>query len=185
MTLTPKFVTDTNQRIWVYIPKVASFCLCGAILGGVLGALLLPGHPPNLFRTNGSALALFFGLVIFSPIIETLLLACLVMLLCRIFRSDRNVALASAAIWAVLHSLMAIRWGFSVFVGFYMMTLCYLVWARASVFRALVITAAIHASINLVPSLFIVTHRNTEPNQALLPTTTAVTPAASHPSRQP
>jgi hypothetical protein len=178
MTLTPKFVTDTNQRVWVYIPKVVLFCLCGAVLGSVVGIILFPGHPANLFRSHSSALALFFGLVIFSPVVETLMLACLVILLCKIFRSDRNVALASAAIWALLHSSMAIRWGFSVFVSFYMMTLCYLVWARVSVFRALLITAAIHASINFVPSLLVIAHLHNEPSKTLVPTPAADAPVA-------
>jgi hypothetical protein len=181
MTLTPKFVSDTNQRIWVYIPKVVLFCLCCAVLGAVIGIILFPGHPLKLALQNSSVLSLFLGVVIFSPVVETLMLAFLVMLLRKIFRSDRNVALASAAVWAVLHSLITIRWGFSVFVSFYMMTLCYLVWSRSSVFRALLITAAIHASINLVPSLYVVAHRYTEPNKALVPTPASVTPAADAP----
>ena len=151
----PPFISDTSQGILRYVPKTVGLCLGGSLLGGIVGLVLVRHSlPPNLVAP--SVLLTLFGLVVFSPVTETLALGAILLLLRRLVAPDWGVALCSATLWAAFHSLLSLRWGFFVFAPFYYMTLCYLAWVRVSVWKALGVTTLVHASSNLLPAVFLV-----------------------------
>jgi hypothetical protein len=97
---------------------------------------------------------LLFQIVVFAPLAETLLMAPLLALLMRLFHGRRTyAALASAAVWAGLHSLSAIVWGLCIFWTFLVFSSAWLAWRPRSFKHAYFVTAGIHALNNSVAGL--------------------------------
>jgi hypothetical protein len=91
----------------------------------------------------------FFGTVIFSPAIETLLMIPLFGLLRGITKNQLALVFLSALVWALLHSILIPIWGLGVFWGFVVLSSSYLAWSDKSPKLAYWVTFALHALNNL------------------------------------
>jgi membrane protease YdiL (CAAX protease family) len=89
-------------------------------------------------------------LVLFAPLVETLIMAAVLSLLAR-FLSPTRAVLASALLWGIAHSLQATVWGFVVWWPFLIFSTLYLVWRERSIWAAIGVAATTHAVQNLVP----------------------------------
>lgn len=96
---------------------------------------------------------LLFQVLFAAPVLETLLMAALLLGLTRVVRRRRWVVLASAGIWAGLHGLSAVVWGLCVFWAFAVFSCAFLAWRQRSRAHALLVPAAIHALNNAVASI--------------------------------
>ena len=96
---------------------------------------------------------LFFQVVIFAPLVETLLMAPLLALLMRVLKRRRYAIPASAAVWAGLHSLSAVVWGLCIFWTFIVFSSAFLAWRPRSFKHAYFVTAATQAVDKLVAGL--------------------------------
>jgi hypothetical protein len=94
-----------------------------------------------------------FGVLVLSPLIETILLAATITLLSRLFRSPYSIAVGSAVVWAVLHSLLWAPWGIIIAWLFYVMSRSYIAWRPLGFARAFFIVVFIHAAHNLLGAL--------------------------------
>jgi hypothetical protein len=95
-----------------------------------------------------------FLLVIFSPVLETLLMAGGLALLLR-FMSPTWAVIASAAGWGVAHSFAAPSWGLIIWWPFLVFSTLFVTWRQRSVGLALVVPMSVHALQNLPSALFI------------------------------
>ena len=115
---------------------------------------LLPGGEGPRFAVDGM-LALF-GLVVFAPVLETLIMGSVLLVLMRLVGPTAAVV-ASAAGWAIAHSLAAPIWGLIIWWPFLVFSTLFVVWRGRSLAAAFAVPAAVHALHNLTPALAIAT----------------------------
>jgi hypothetical protein len=120
------------------------------ILGFVILAIVGEKQGPQF---EGDPLVLFFGVLFCSPVLETLLMVPILWLISLVVRPPIVIALTSAFIWAVLHSLAAPAWGFVIFWPFFVFSCAYLAWRKRSWWLAIAVTTTLHMFQNVLPSL--------------------------------
>jgi len=136
------------RRAWLAIPVGAALTLSGSLLLSWAASTIAPTLAKPDFPVRG---ATTFGLlVLFAPLVETLIMAAVLSLLAR-FLSPTATVLSSAALWGVAHSLQAPVWGLVVWWPFVIFSTLYMVWRERSVLAAIGVAAATHALQNLVP----------------------------------
>ena len=93
-------------------------------------------------------------LVVFAPMVETLIMAAVLEVLLRLV--PRAAAIAISAIgWGVAHSLAAPAWGLVIWWPFLIFSMLYVTWRQRSVFAAIVVVTCVHALQNLGPALLL------------------------------
>ena len=123
-----------------------------SIMLAALVLWLLPGGQGPKFHMDG-ALAMF-GLVVFAPVLETLIMGTVLLVLLRLVGPTAAI-LASSAGWAVAHSLAAPIWGLIIWWPFLVFSTLFVVWRSRSLMAAFAVPAAVHALHNLAPALAI------------------------------
>ncbi len=117
-----------------------------------LWAALFPAAANPVFP--GDPWTVFFAVVVFAPVVETLIMAAALELLLRLVPVGWAVALSTLG-WAVAHSLAAPVWGLVIWWPFLIFSLLYVAWRKRSIAGAIGIVAAVHALNNLVPALLL------------------------------
>lgn len=130
--------------ITIFIPTVA--------LGAVTTALMPKDAFPVIPMANAT---IFWMLVVFAPVVETLLMGAALVVLRRLV-SPTWAVLLSALGWGIAHSAMAPAWGLVIWWPFVVFSTLFLTWRSRSFWAALGIAAASHALHNLLPSLLLV-----------------------------
>jgi membrane protease YdiL (CAAX protease family) len=123
-----------------------------SILFAVLGAFLMPDAKPPEFHASGG-LALF-ALVIFSPVLETLIMGGVLLVLLRLF-SPAVAILLSAIGWGIAHSTVAVIWGLVIWWPFLVFSTLFVTWRQRSLWLAFGIPMCVHALQNLIPAALI------------------------------
>ena len=113
---------------------------------------LLPSAGQPSFDAGGSFL--LFLLVVFSPFVETLIMAVVLEVLLRLVRPPIAIALSSLG-WGVAHSLEAPAWGLVIWWPFLIFSTLYVTWRQRSAWAAIAIVFCVHALQNLGPALWI------------------------------
>jgi hypothetical protein len=103
----------------------------------------------------GGGMALFL-LVVFAPVVETLIMAGVLTLLLR-FVGPPSAILISAAGWGIAHSLAAPAWGLVIWWPFLIFSTLFVVWRERGFFVGVGVAAAAHALQNLGPALLLAT----------------------------
>ena len=119
----------------------------------ILGALvvwLFPGGEGPKFAMDG--VFAVFGLVVFAPVVETLIMGAVLLALLR-FVGPTAAVLASSAGWGIAHSLAAPIWGLVIWWPFLIFSTLFVVWRNRSLAGAFAVPAAVHALHNLAPAL--------------------------------
>lgn len=115
-------------------------------------ALLFPQVSGPAFDVEGPAV--FMLLTLFSPIVETLIMAGVLAVLLRV-TSPAAAIIASSVGWGVAHSLAAPAWGLVIWWPFLVFSTLFTVWRDRSLFLALAIPASVHMLQNLGPALLL------------------------------
>ena len=123
-----------------------------SLLLAVLAQWLLPDVPRPEFDVAGPASVAL--LVIFAPLVETLIMAAVLEVLLRLLPPAAAVAL-SAVGWGLAHSWVAPAWGLVIWWPFLIFSTLYVTWAKRSVWAAVGVVFAVHALQNLGPSLLL------------------------------
>jgi len=142
-----------NISIWKYILRAGLISLVPsviiAIILGMTGVITEDTGP----EFEGSALGLLFTLVIFGPLLETLLMGGGLWILSFITKRQVLLAIISAFIWAVMHSLFAPAWGLVIIWPFFVFSCSYLAWRKRSWWHAILVTSCVHAFQNILPTI--------------------------------
>jgi len=143
---------DTSMPLWRYcllafpiaiVPSLALSVFAYATLRALgVGVAHLKG--PEVHATVLDA----FGLVVFSPIIETLLLAGGLHILSYFSNRRTPVAAASAIAWGCLHALVGAIWFFGTVWSFFIFSCAYLAWRERGFAQAYTAAAVPHLLIN-------------------------------------
>jgi hypothetical protein len=102
---------DNQIPMWKYVLRAGFISLVPSLIIvlilGLTGVISEETGP----EFKGSAVGLFITLVIIGPPIETLLMAGGLWILSFITERQIRLAVISALVWAVVHSLVAPAWG--------------------------------------------------------------------------
>ena len=148
----PRLMLEPRRALLV-IPVAFVLSIAGALALAALWSLIFPAAPqPDFGGVSGAAA--IFALVIFAPVLETLIMAGVLALLLRLL-PPVGAVLASAALWGIAHSLLAPTWGLVIWWPFLIFSTLYVVWRQRSLLLALVVPATVHALQNLPPAVLI------------------------------
>lgn len=86
----------------------------------------------------------FIGLVLFAPIVETMLMVPIIALLKLVFSRIYAICATSALIWATIHGLLVPIQAITIFPQFFIFTLAFLVWDKQSRKSAYLVVMSIH-----------------------------------------
>jgi membrane protease YdiL (CAAX protease family) len=125
-----------------------------SVLLAMLGSLLAPQAEQPQFDVSG--LAAIFGLVVFAPLVETLIMGTILLVLLLILPAWAAIVL-SAAGWGVAHSLIAPIWGLVIWWPFLIFSTLFVAWRSRSLWLAFLVPACVHALQNLLPALLVAT----------------------------
>lgn len=146
-----------TERIWLQLIVAWALALGGSILlGAAINALVPHVRQPDF--GNASSGVVFTLIVLFSPIVETIMMGAVVALLMRWLRTWQAV-LASALMWGVLHSLSAPTWGLVIWWPFLIFSTVFATWRPNGFWRAVALVAVIHMAQNVGPAAAIVWNR--------------------------
>ncbi len=123
-----------------------------SILFALLGSLLFPAAQQPQFHAVG--LLAVFALVVFSPVLETLIMGSVLLFLVQLL-PEWLAILLSAAGWGVAHSLAAPIWGLVIWWPFLVFSTLFVAWRGRSLMLAFGIPMCVHALQNLVPALLV------------------------------
>lgn len=138
------------RRAWLAVAIGWLLSILGSLALAGLAKLLAPELPTPAFPMKGP-IALFL-LVVFSPLLETLIMAGFLSLFLR-FLPPAGAILLSAAGWGVAHSLEALGWGLVIWWPFLIFSTLFVVWRQRGFWVGVGVAAATHALQNLGPGL--------------------------------
>ena len=142
---------NTKQGSWSYIWRATLISLIPSLcIAFIIGVVFPAAEEPDF---GGSPIFIALGLLVLSPVIETLTLWLGISLIQRFVKSTSRIAIVSAVIWAIIHSLAAPVWGLGVIWPFYVFSVSFIEWRKTSKWKAVSVTAIIHMLQNLVPTI--------------------------------
>lgn len=118
---------------------------------------LLPESVPDFPEVDGGLL--LFLLVVFAPVIETLIMGVVLLILDRVLGFAPAVLLSSLG-WGIAHSLQAPAWGLVIWWPFLIFSTVFLTWRKRSIGLAFALPMLVHGLQNLGPALLMVTGLN-------------------------
>ncbi len=118
----------------------------------VLGSQLFPTADQPQFNVDG--FTAIFALVIFAPVVETIIMA-VVLAVLQLFLRPTAAILVSSAGWGIAHSLAAPIWGLVIWWPFLIFSTLFVVWRQRSIALALAIPMMVHALQNLPPAILV------------------------------
>jgi hypothetical protein len=123
-----------------------------SILFAVIIHLIAPNAKTPEFPITGP---LAIGLLVFfSPILESLIMGCVLLILLR-FLPPTWAVIASAIGWGVAHSLAAPIWGMIIWWPFLIFSTLFVTWRARSLTLAFTIPMIVHGLQNLPPALLV------------------------------
>jgi membrane protease YdiL (CAAX protease family) len=153
----PAFLFRADTPAFGYVLKAWLLVLLPSLaLSGLLSFVLPEASGPRLGLTPFFILLL----VVVSPALETLIMAAPLIGLRRLVGPGPAVV-ASAAGWAVAHSLAAPAWGLVVWWPFLILSIAFLAWRERGFWRAIAVVAAIHGLQNGAAVLILLAMRLT------------------------
>lgn len=147
---------NTEQGYIPYVLKGTLICLLPSLAISSIIDLVVPQSQNPEF--SGSLIFNAINLVLLTPVIETLLMWLVLRFLRLFISSSPYVALASASIWAVAHSLWVPAWGLIAFWPFFVLSIAFLEWEKKALSKAIGVTASIHMCQNLMGLMLLLFH---------------------------
>jgi hypothetical protein len=95
-----------------------------------------------------------FAVVIFAPVVETLIMGTVLLILLR-FVSPVFAILISAVGWGIAHSLQIPIWGLTIWWPFLVLSTLFVAWRERSLWLAFSLPMLAHGMQNLFPALLI------------------------------
>ena len=128
------------------------FAFPPSILLAVIAAWLAPALERPSFEVAGPVSVAL--LVVFAPLVETLIMAAVLEVLLRVVRPGVAIILSSLG-WGIAHSLAAPAWGLVIWWPFLVFSTLYVTWSRRSTLAAIGIVSCVHSLQNLGPALLL------------------------------
>lgn len=147
------YLLTPADPLWRYCLFALALALIPSIIlfSVVYGILIIAGIDISAIKPPGRSATpdQLFGTILFAPIVETLLLALGIRILCRFISGAVGVAMISALIWGLLHGMLAPLWFFGTVWSFFVFSCAYLAWRQRSFWHGFSAAALPHSLINL------------------------------------
>ena len=127
-----------------------------SIIIGAIIQLAVPDAQTPEFRISG--VAALGMLVLFAPILETLIMGGVLLVLLR-FVPPTWAVIASAIGWGAAHSAAAPLWGLIIWWPFLVFSTLFVAWRSRSLALAFVVPMVVHGLHNLLPAVVVATGR--------------------------
>lgn len=144
-------VLQRPEKPWLAVLVGWMLTFSGSLLLAFIARQIFPDAPPPDFGNLKGGMAVFM-LIVFAPILETLIMAFMLWVL-LFFIPARWAILVAALSWGVFHSLEAPTWGISIWWPFLIFSLQFVVWRQRGTGWGLAIPAMTHACQNLLPAI--------------------------------
>lgn len=144
-----------SKIVFVLVTACYAFT-AGVLMRTVATAFGAPSPSVDAFARGGSVAFQVLDNLLFAPVLESLILIATIELL-RWLRFPESLQVAcSAVVCASLHAVVSIGLAFGVVPAWFIMSIAYLVWRRTSWKTGFIVVASIHALLNLIPAISIV-----------------------------
>jgi len=151
----PRLFFQTDMPMWRYILTMGPISLIPSLAIGFAlaktGVLTEESGP----QFEGPRVLMFIGITVFSPVVETLIMAGILWLCSFVTGNKTKLAIMSVIVWAVFHSLYAPLWGVVVAWPFFVFSCGYLAWREKSVGHGLLVATGLHFFQNIFPGLLL------------------------------
>lgn len=148
-----EFLFNTRGYLTSYVLRMTVVSFLPTILLAILLERLGVISEQNSPEFEGPPIVVFIGIVLLSPVVETLMLAGGLWLMARVVQKWIVLAAMSSLLWAILHSLAAPMWGVLIAWPFFIFSSAYLAWREHSWGHAYAAACAIHALHNTIPGI--------------------------------
>ena len=156
LSFLPKQIREPrNAPLSVTVAWATSFF--PSILLSLLVAKVFPNQPQPQF--NFPPALVLFSVVIFAPVVETLIMGTVLLVLLRLVRPPLAVLL-SAVGWGIAHSLQYPIWGLTIWWPFLVLSTLFVAWRQRSLLLAFGLPMIAHAMQNLPTALLIISGKN-------------------------
>lgn len=150
LRLLPVFLFDLDHAKPAYVFKAWLLTFVPSLALAATVTALAPEPPSPDF--GGTGVVVFLLLVIFAPVVETLIMVPPVLLLNRLL-GPAAAAIGSAIAWGALHSSAEPLWGAIVWWPFLIFSTIILVWRKRSLATGMVLVICVHAMQNALAGL--------------------------------
>ena len=147
----PKPLLEPRRPVVAILTGWVTAFVPSIILAALVG-LLLPKVAQPQFNVDGPTAVVL--IVVFAPVMETLIMGSVLLVLLRLF-SPAVAVLISALGWGVAHSLAAPAWGLVIWWPFLIFSTLFVSWRERSLAAAFVIPAIVHGLHNLPSALLL------------------------------
>ncbi|MBX7259113.1 MAG: hypothetical protein K1Y02_22310 [Candidatus Hydrogenedentes bacterium] len=142
------FTFEPGGPTWWYVMRMGLVAVLGALVVAVPVQLLLQSDDPRAEMLESHFLVAAFAMIVVAPLLETLLMALFFGIATFFSKNLHRLALVSALCWGVLHVFNSPTNAIAVLWPFYIMSRVYLAWRRIGLWKAMGVTALVHALIN-------------------------------------
>ncbi|WP_338504381.1 CPBP family intramembrane glutamic endopeptidase [Sphingomonas kaistensis] len=156
LTFLPRALFEPHRPIR-YVAIAWACAFFPSLLLSALASHLVPDSGPSFPEVDPTLL--LFLLVVFAPVLETLIMGTVLQVLERFFGFLPAVLLSSAG-WGIAHSLEAPAWGLVIWWPFLIFSIVFLTWRKRSLGAAFALPMLIHGLQNLGPALLMVSGLN-------------------------
>jgi hypothetical protein len=139
------------RRAWLAILTGFALSFAGSVMLALLTSQLAPDLAKPDFKGLSGMTAILL-LVVFSPLVETMIMGGVLVILQRFLGPAASV-ITSALLWGGLHSVGAMSWGLAIWWPFLIFSTLFVVWRQRGFWIAIGVAAATHALQNLGPGL--------------------------------
>lgn len=148
----PHFLFEPSRPVR-YVALAWACAFLPSLLLSAIASRLVPEAGPEFPMVDPGIL--LFLLVVFAPVVETLIMGTVLLVLNRLFGFLPAVLLSSAG-WGIAHSLQAAAWGLVIWWPFLIFSIVFLTWRRRSLAAAFGLPMVVHGLQNLGPALLLV-----------------------------
>ena len=138
------------RRAWLAILVGFLLTFAGSIVLAYLTRNIAPQLAEPEFPMKGG-IAMFM-LVVFAPVLETLIMGGFLLLFLRFMKPQHAVLLSSLA-WGAAHSAQALGWGLVIWWPFLIFSTQFVVWRQRGFWAGIAVAAATHACQNVIPAI--------------------------------
>lgn len=151
LAILPRALFDP-RRPGRYVAIAWACAFLPSLLLSAFASQLLPDAAPAFPRVDPGLL--LFLLVVFAPVVETLIMGVALLILQRVAGFLPAVIISSVG-WGIAHSLQAAAWGLVIWWPFLIFSIVFLTWRRRSLALAFGMPMIVHGLQNLGPALLL------------------------------
>lgn len=153
------YLLAPSMALWKYCLCLAALAIVPSVLLSIFARFLANAFGMDVAAHSApereATIAGFWGMVVFSPIIETLILSWLIKSLMVTSLTSVALAVVAAVLWGLLHGVFGAFWFFGTAWSFFVFSCGFIAWRHVSYWQGFLAASVPHALVNLMVLVFI------------------------------